>query len=169
MIFPACELSEQISTAGTEASGTGNMKAALNGALTIGTPDGANIEIRDAVGAENIFIFGHSAEENQRLRDSGYRPQGFIAQDRELAQAIELIAACGEQFKPIVDILRTNDYFLHCADFRSYVDCHRRAEQTYRDPGRWDSMSIANTAHMGRFSTDRTVREYAERIWGVYP
>jgi glycogen phosphorylase len=167
MIFPACELSEQISTAGTEASGTGNMKAALNGALTIGTLDGANIEIRDAVGAGNIFIFGHTAEENQRLQSAGYRPDSWISADAELERAIGAIAGYGDAFRPLVDSLTGRDRYLHCADFRSYLDCQRRVEALYRDPGLWTSMSIANVARMGRFSADRTVREYAERIWGA--
>jgi glycogen phosphorylase len=167
MIFPACELSEQISTAGTEASGTGNMKAALNGALTIGTLDGANIEIRDAVGAENIFIFGHSAEENERLRQAGYRPETWIADDAELEGAIAAIAGYGDEFRPLVEALTGEDRYLLCADFRSYLDCQRRVEALYRDPGAWAAMSIANVARMGRFSADRTVRDYAERIWGV--
>ena len=167
VLFPACELSEQISTAGTEASGTGNMKAALNGALTIGTLDGANIEIRDAVGAENIFIFGQTAEEVRRTHESGYRPQSWIARDADLKRVIETIRSYGETFGPIVDILTGHDRYLHCADWRSYLDCQRRVEQTYREPARWTSMSIVNVARMGRFSADRTVRDYATAIWGV--
>ncbi len=166
-IFPACELSEQISTAGTEASGTGNMKAALNGALTIGTLDGANIEIRDAVGAENVFIFGQTAEEVRRTHESGYQPESWIARDADLKRVVDAIRAYGDTFRPIVDILTTHDRYLHCADFRSYLDCQKRVEAAYRDPARWTSMSIANVARMGRFSSDRTVRDYATAIWGV--
>ncbi|HEY5611420.1 MAG TPA: glycogen/starch/alpha-glucan phosphorylase, partial [Thermoanaerobaculia bacterium] len=139
MIFPACELSEQISTAGTEASGTGNMKAALNGALTIGTLDGANLEIREEVGEENLFIFGHTAEEVLAICAAGYDPAGRIAADAELRQVIETIASLGEQFRPIVDILTRHDRYLHCADFRSYLDCQRRVDATYRDRERWAS------------------------------
>jgi len=166
-IFPACELSEQISTAGTEASGTGNMKAALNGALTIGTLDGANVEIRDAVGAENIFIFGLTAEQARRTYEGGYQPGTWIARDPELARVIDTIRSYGDTFRPIVDILTGQDRYLHCADFRSYVDTQRRVEQVYLDPARWTSMSIANVARMGRFSADRTVRDYARAIWGA--
>ncbi|OGA56124.1 MAG: glycogen phosphorylase [Betaproteobacteria bacterium RIFCSPLOWO2_12_FULL_65_14] len=167
MIFPACELSEQISTAGTEASGTGNMKAALNGALTIGTLDGANIEIRDAVGADKLFIFGLTADEARRTHESGYQPESWIARDAELKRVVDTIRSYGETFRPIVDILTTHDRYLHCADWRSYLDCQKRAEAAYRDPARWTSMSIANVARMGRFSADRTVRDYATTIWRV--
>jgi starch phosphorylase len=167
VLFPACELSEQISTAGTEASGTGNMKAALNGALTIGTLDGANIEIRDAVGAENLFIFGQTADEVRRTQESGYQPQSWIARDAELKRVIETIRSYGDTFRPIVDILTGQDRYQHCADWRSYVDTQRRVEHTYRDSARWTSMSIANVARMGRFSADRTVRDYASAIWRV--
>ncbi len=167
VIFPACELSEQISTAGTEASGTGNMKAALNGALTIGTLDGANIEIRDAVGAENIFIFGQTAEEVLRTHESGYQPESWIARDADLKRALDTIRSYGDTYRPIVDILTTHDRFLHCADFRSYLDGQKRVEAVYRDASLWTSMSIANVARMGRFSADRTVKDYASAIWGV--
>ena len=164
-IFPACELSEQISTAGTEASGTGNMKAALNGALTIGTLDGANVEIRDAVGAEHMFVFGQSADEVRATHESGYRPASWIARDAELKGVVEALAAYGDTFRPIVDMLTSHDRYLHCADWRSYLDCQRRVEQAYRDAGRWSSLSIVNVAHMGRFSADRTVRDYAAGVW----
>jgi starch phosphorylase len=167
VIFPACELSEQISTAGTEASGTGNMKAALNGALTIGTLDGANIEIRDAVGADNIFIFGQTAEEVRRTHEQGYQPESWIARDPDLKRVVETIRSYGDNFRPIVDILTTHDRYLHCADFRAYLDCQKRVEAIYRDPAGWTSMSVVNVARMGRFSADRTVREYAKAIWGV--
>jgi starch phosphorylase len=175
LVFPACELSEQISTAGTEASGTGNMKAALNGALTIGTLDGANVEIREAVGADNIFIFGLTAEEAAALRRSGYSPQPYIDGNAELRQAIDTIR-CGAiarrhpgMFDPIVNGLVGDDRYLVCADFASYVACQQRVLDVYRDADRWNRHSILNTARMGRFSSDRTVLEYAQHIWDVAP
>jgi len=172
-IFPACELSEQISTAGTEASGTGNMKAALNGALTIGTLDGATIEIRNAVGAENMFIFGLTASEAAALRANGYSPQQAIDRSSELRAAIEALrtGALNRRdpglFQPIVDALVGNDRYLHCADFDAYTDGQRRAADVYRDQAEWTRRSVLNTARMGRFSSDRTTRGYADEIWGV--
>jgi starch phosphorylase len=174
LIFPACELSEQISTAGTEASGTGNMKAALNGALTIGTLDGANVEIREEVGPENIFIFGHTAEEVASLRAAGYRPGPWIEKNPELRRAIETIAS-GELdsgsglFRPIVDALTGEDRYLLCADFAAYAECQLRAAATYARPDEWWRLSILNVAGMGKFSSDRTTRQYAEEIWDVKP
>jgi starch phosphorylase len=175
LVFPACELSEQISTAGTEASGTGNMKAALNGALTIGTLDGANVEIREAVGADNIFIFGLTAEEVVAARRDGYSPQRFIDGDRELREAIDTIRS-GEiarrhpgLFDPIVNSLIGEDRYLICADFASYATCQQRVAGVYGDVHEWTRRSILNTARMGPFSSDRTVFEYARDIWGVRP
>ena len=174
-IFPACDLSEQISTAGTEASGTGNMKAALNGALTIGTLDGANVEIREEVGAENMFIFGHTAEEIAALRAAGYGPQALDRErpraaprdrrDRRAARSTAAPASSG----PIVDALRGADRYLLCADFRAYADAQARAAAAYAQPDEWWRMSILNVAGMGKFSSDRTTREYAEEIWDVRP
>ena len=175
VIFPACDLSEQISTAGSEASGTGNMKAALNGALTIGTEDGANREIREEVGAENILIFGHSAEEIAALRASGYSPRTWIERDPELGRAIETIAtgaleqACPGLFRPIVEALTGEDRYFLCADFTSYAEAQRQAEAMYARPDDWWRRSILNVAGMGKFSSDRTTREYAEEIWRVKP
>jgi len=174
VIFPACDLSQQISTAGTEASGTGNMKAALNGALTIGTLDGANVEIRDAVGPENIFIFGHTSEEVAALRARGYSPAAFVERDPELRRVVEILRGpiaqrWGGLFQPILDALLGEDRYLLCADFRSYLDAQKRAEAAYLRPDEWWRRSILNVAHMGRFSSDRTTREYAEQIWGVAP
>ncbi len=173
LIMPACELSEQVSTAGMEASGTGNMKAALNGALTIGTMDGANIEIREAVGDDNIFIFGKTSEEVAALRTTGYDPSEWINGNDELRRVIEELES-GEvdrrsdgAFRSIAEMLRTSDYYLNCIDFADYLACHDRAEATYVDRETWTRMSIRNVAHMGRFSSDRTVREYAEEIWKV--
>jgi starch phosphorylase len=174
-LMPAAEVSEQISTAGTEASGTGNMKAALNGALTIGTLDGANVEIRDEVGADNVFIFGHTSEEIAELRSRGCRPQAFMERDAELRRVIECLAT-GEVarahpglFDPIVAELTGQDRYLLCADFRSYVDCQREVARAYADEERWNRMSILNVAGMGAFSADRTVGEYARDVWNAEP
>ena len=175
MIFPACDLSEQISTAGTEASGTGNMKAALNGAITIGTLDGANVEIREEVGEENIFIFGHTAEEIAELRRDGPDASAWIANDDELMAVIrtiengELIDADTSSFQTLASVLRTNDRYFHCADFRSYVEMHARVDETYLRPNDWITMSIRNVAGLGKFSSDRTVQEYARDIWDAKP
>jgi starch phosphorylase len=170
IIFPACDLSEQISTAGTEASGTGNMKAALNGALTIGTLDGANVEIREEVGADNIFIFGHTKDEIEGLRSSGYRPDAFISECEELRRAIDIVAngsldGGSGLFRPIVDAVLGEDRYFLCADFASYAECQRRAAATYARPDEWWRMSILNVAGMGKFSSDRTTRQYADEIW----
>jgi starch phosphorylase len=165
-VFPAAELSEQISTAGTEASGTGNMKAALNGALTIGTLDGANIEIKEEVGEANIFIFGHTAEGIIRLRDAGYRPGDWIRDNPELKRAIDTIAGLdGGRFQSLAASLRDWDHYLLCADYESYVATQERVSAAYADPRAWARLSILNVAGMGKFSIDRTVREYARDIW----
>jgi starch phosphorylase len=175
VIFPACDLSEQISTAGTEASGTGNMKAALNGALTIGTLDGANVEIREAVGPENVFIFGLNAEQASGLRAAGYSPRPFIEASPELAGVLEAIARGPFErrwpglFAPIVEALSGEDRYLLCADFAAYLECQARVGEAYGRSDEWWRRSILNVAHMGRFSSDRTTREYAEGIWGVKP
>jgi starch phosphorylase len=170
-IYPAADLSEQISTAGLEASGTGNMKFTLNGALTIGTLDGANVEIRDAVGADQFFLFGLTAEQVIAKRP-GYRPADELA-DPELARAIELVAS-GEfspgdrgLYAPLVEDLLHHDRFLVLADFRAYADCQRRVEALWRTPIAWVRSSILNTARAGRFSSDRAIREYARTIWSV--
>ncbi|MGE0455422.1 MAG: glycogen/starch/alpha-glucan phosphorylase [Vicinamibacteria bacterium] len=174
VIFPACDLSEQVSTAGTEASGTGNMKAALNGGLTIGTLDGANIEIRDEVGAENVFIFGHTAEQVAALQARGYSPQGFIQGSPELQGVIEAIRgplakAQPQVAEPILNSLTGNDRYLLCADFATYVGCQERVAAAYASADDWWRMSVLNVAGMGRFSSDRTTGEYANEIWGVKP
>ncbi|NWJ39923.1 MAG: glycogen/starch/alpha-glucan phosphorylase [Geothrix sp.] len=166
LIFPAAELSEQISTAGTEASGTGNMKAALNGALTIGTLDGANIEIKEEVGEANIFIFGHTAEGIVRLRDSGHRPGNWIQANPELRRAIDTISTLdGGRFQSLGQILLDSDHYFHCADYASYLEGQEQVSATYADPREWARRSILNVAGMGKFSIDRTVREYARDIW----
>jgi starch phosphorylase len=166
LVFPAAELSEQISTAGTEASGTGNMKAALNGALTIGTLDGANVEILEEVGQANIFIFGHTAEGIVRLRDSGYRPREWAQGNPEMARAIETISALdGGHFRSLGQALLDSDHYFHCADYAAYLETQERVSAAYANPAAWARMSILNVAGMGKFSIDRTVREYAAEIW----
>jgi starch phosphorylase len=172
-IYPAADLSEQISTAGLEASGTGNMKFTLNGALTIGTLDGANVEIRDAVGADQFFLFGHTAEQVILEKRAGYHPGAHL--DGELATALELIAngtfSRGDRtmFAPLVHDLRERDPFLVCADFRAYADCQRRVAELWQTPAKWLASSILNVARAGRFSSDRAIAEYARQIWDVQP
>ena len=172
-IFPASELSEQISTAGTEASGTGNMKFALNGALTIGTLDGANVEMREEVGEENIFIFGLTADEVDDLKKKGYRPRDYYEREPELKQVIDMIGGGAfspqqpDLFAPLVASLLDRDQYLLCADFASYVACQERVARLYRDQDAWTRMSILNTARMGKFSSDRSIAEYAAEIWGT--
>jgi len=175
MVMPACELSEQISMAGTEASGTGNMKAALNGALTIGTLDGANVEILEEVGADNIFIFGHTRAEVAAVKQGGYAPGTYIDRSPALAQVLAtftmgpLALAYPGLFEPILQGLRTDDRYLHCADFDPFCQAQRKASEAYAQPTVWNAMAIRNVAGMGRFSSDRTVQEYATEIWGVAP
>jgi len=175
-VIPAADLSEQISTAGMEASGTGNMKFALNGALTIGTLDGANVEILEEVGEENIFIFGRKADEVEALRSQGYNPRDIYNNDEELRTALDMIGSGvfspgnRELFVPVVDsLLNRGDKYLVLADFRDYIEAQEAVSRCYRDPERWTRMSILNTANMGKFSSDRAVREYAEKVWGVKP
>lgn len=175
-IIPATELSEQISTAGMEASGTGNMKFSLNGAIIIGTLDGANIEMRQEVGKRNMFIFGHTAEELTMLRSRGYNPWDCYHQDAELRQALEDIHnnVFSPQdhglFQPIYDSLLYNgDNFCVLADYRDYIRCQEEVSRVYSDPEEWTRRSIMNTAHMGLFSSDRAIAEYARDIWNVAP
>ncbi len=175
-IVPAADLSEQISTTGTEASGTGNMKLALNGALTIGTLDGANIEIREEVGAENFFLFGLTTDEVAALRQQGYDPLSFYQGNAELRQSLDMIASgyfCPDEpgrYQDVADsLLKHGDHFLLLADYASYVACQDKVGELYRDPAEWTKRAILNVAGMGRFSSDRTIREYAERIWQVAP
>lgn len=171
-MIPACDVSEQISTAGTEASGTSNMKLALNGALTIGTLDGANIEIREAAGAENFFLFGMDIDEVEKTyREGSYSPAEVLAKNPELREVIELIESgyfCPEQpdlFKGLMENLRTVDFYRVLGDFAAYADAHERIEQTYLDQRKWTRMAIVNIAKMGRFSSNRSIQEYAEKIW----
>ncbi|UCF38408.1 MAG: glycogen/starch/alpha-glucan phosphorylase [Acidobacteriota bacterium] len=172
-VYPAADLSEQISTAGKEASGTGNMKFSLNGALTIGTFDGANIEIREAVGEENFFLFGLKVEEIQSLREKGYNPQAYYHGDPQLKAVLDSLIS-GEfsrgdrdLFRPIFDALISHDEYLLLADFQAYVKCQEQVSATYQNRPLWTKMAILNVARMGRFSSDRTIREYAEEIWRV--
>ncbi|HEX2807436.1 MAG TPA: glycogen/starch/alpha-glucan phosphorylase [Kineosporiaceae bacterium] len=175
LIVPAADLSEQISMAGKEASGTGNMKLALNGALTIGTLDGANIEIRDRVGAENFFLFGLDAAQAAALRAGDYAPRSFYEQDAELRAAIDAIASGvfsrgdAGAFTSILDSILGHDEYLTLADYRSYIDCQDAVAEAWRDRDRWTRMSILNTARCGFFSSDRTIRDYCDQIWHVDP
>jgi starch phosphorylase len=173
-IMPAADLSEQISTAGMEASGTGNMKLALNGALTIGTLDGANIEIRDAVGPENIFIFGLTADQAATLRADGYRPREIVAANPELAATLEMIGAGAfargdnEYGRMIVERLTSDgEPFLVLADFAAYCAAQDRVDALYRQTEEWSRRAVLNMVGMGYFSSDRSVREYADRIWNI--
>ena len=174
-LYPAAELSEQISTAGKEASGTGNMKFCMNGALTIGTLDGANIEIREEVGAENFFLFGLTAAEVQTLKAQGYNPKDIYHSNPELKAVIDLIAdgyfsrGDRELFRPLVNTLLQGDPYMLLADFQSFVDCQNQVSQAYLDKEHWTRMSILNVARSGKFSSDRTIKEYCQDIWKVKP
>jgi starch phosphorylase len=178
-IVPAADLSEQISTAGMEASGTGNMKMALNGALTIGTLDGANIEIMEEVGRENIFIFGLTADEVALTRASGYNPRHYYDSDDELRQVLDMIG--GGAFSPddpglfapvlhsLFDMGDGSDHYLTLADYRPFITAQEAVSRLYKDPDEWARRSILNTANMGKFSSDRSVLDYAATIWDVRP
>jgi glycogen phosphorylase len=175
-IIPAADLSEQISTAGMEASGTGNMKFALNGALTIGTLDGANVEILQEVGEENIFIFGLKAEEVSALRSGSCNPREFYEKDEELKAAIGMISSGvfsrgdAQLFEPIIDaLLNKGDYYCVLADYRAYMDAQDLVGRLYRSPDEWARRAILNTANMGKFSSDRAVSEYAQKVWNASP
>ncbi len=174
-VYPAADLSEQISTAGKEASGTGNMKFSLNGALTIGTLDGANIEIREEVGAENFFLFGLTAEQVQECKAGGYRPYDFYSRNAELKKVIDQIssgyfsAGNGALFAPLIDSLMGRDEYLLFADFASFMDCQEKVSKAYKDQENWSRMSILNVARMGKFSSDRSIREYCHNIWRTEP
>jgi len=174
-IIPASDLSEQISTAGFEASGTGNMKLALNGALTIGTMDGANVELREEVGHENIFIFGLHADEVVKLKKSGYNPREIYEKDEELRRVIDMIASNYFSrnepgiFKPIVEGLLNYDYYCLFADYKSYIETQEKVSRLYSNQTEWAKKSILNSARMGKFSSDRSIKEYAEKIWKVKP
>ncbi|MCA1904523.1 MAG: glycogen/starch/alpha-glucan family phosphorylase, partial [Cyanobacteria bacterium KgW148] len=175
IIYPAADLSEQISTAGKEASGTGNMKFAMNGALTIGTLDGANIEIREEVGAENFFLFGLTTEQVYAMKAEGYNPQAWYSDNIMLKTVIDRIAEGDfspgqpDLFKPLIDSLMYHDTYMLFADYQSYIDCQDRVAEAYRNQEQWTRMSILNSARVGKFSSDRTIREYCQDIWYVNP
>jgi starch phosphorylase len=174
-IYPAADLSEQISTAGKEASGTGNMKFALNGALTIGTLDGANIEIREEVGSDQFFVFGLTAEEIFNLKYKGYNPREYYESNVFLKEVIDLIHSGffsrgdTKLFEPLIHSLLSNDEYMLCADYQSYIDCQDRVGQLYRDPEQWSRMSIQTVSRMGNFSSDRSIRDYCKKIWHIEP
>jgi starch phosphorylase len=174
-VYPAADVSEQISTAGKEASGTGNMKFTMNGALTVGTLDGANIEIRDAVGAENFFLFGMTVDEVQATWARGYRPADLYERSPRLRGVLDMIASghfsggSADRYRPLVDSLIHHDPYLLLADFDDYIACQQKVDEAYRDPEHWTRMSILNSARSGMFSSDRTIREYASHIWSVEP
>lgn len=175
LIYPAADLSEQISTAGKEASGTGNMKFSLNGALTIGTLDGANVEIREEVGAENFFLFGLTADQVSVVKGRGYRPHDNYEHNSDLRAVIDFIAGGGlsrgdaELFRPVVDNLLQNDPFLVLADYQTYIETQNEVSTLWKDTAAWTHCSILNSARMGKFSSDRSIRDYCERVWRIKP
>jgi starch phosphorylase len=170
-IYPAADLSEQISTAGTEASGTGNMKFSMNGALTIGTLDGANIEIRNAVGANNFFSFGLTVQEVLLQKKNGYNPQFQIENNKELREVINAIdqGLFSSLFTSLVGSLQYHDDYMLLADYASYVACQEIVDSSYLDQTEWTKKSILNVARIGKFSSDRSIKEYASKIWDVGP
>jgi starch phosphorylase len=174
-IYPAGDLSEQISMAGKEASGTGNMKFALNGALTIGTLDGANVEIREEVGAENFFLFGLTVEQVRELKRRGYRPQEVVENNASLREVLDFIAsgalADGDRdlFRPLLERLLHDDPFLVLADYQAYVECQEQIIALWRDQRAWTRKAILNVARMGKFSSDRSIRDYCEQVWRIKP
>lgn len=174
-VYPAADLSEQISTAGKEASGTGNMKFALNGALTIGTLDGANVEIRQEVGPQNFFLFGLTADDVSELNASGYRPRDYYGSNHRLREAIDLLVSGAltrgdrDLFRPLFDALLNHDEYMLLADYASYIECQQRVSHVYASRDEWTRMSILNVARMGKFSSDRSIREYCADIWKVKP
>lgn len=175
LIYPAADVSEQISTAGLEASGTGNMKFMLNGALTIGTLDGANIEIREEVGEDNFFLFGLNAAEVAKIKRMGYRPKAYVEANAELRAVLDLIGrgefsrGDTEVFRPLVENLLNSDPFLVLADYADYITCQEKVSQVWKDSEHWSHMSILNTARSGKFSSDRAISEYCDTIWNVPP
>ncbi len=174
-VYPAADLSEQISLAGKEASGTGNMKFAMNGALTIGTLDGANIEIREEVGADNFFLFGLTAQEVEQKKAEGYDPQAFYESNANLREILDALAggefSHGDRrlFEPLVQSLLTHDDYMLLADYESYIECQDRVGAAYRDHDHWNRMSILNVARIGKFSSDRSIRDYCSDIWKTWP
>jgi starch phosphorylase len=174
-IYPAADLSEQISMAGKEASGTGNMKFAMNGALTIGTLDGANVEMRDAVGADNFFLFGLTVEGIAAANARGRRPRDRYEQNGELREALDQIRSGlfsrgdASLFRPLVDSLLDRDEYVALDDYADYIACQNAVSEAYRDTRRWTRMSILNVARTGFFSSDRAIRQYCEEIWHAAP
>jgi starch phosphorylase len=174
-IYPAADLCEQLSTAGREASGTGNMKFSLNGALTVGTRDGASAEIYEGVGAENVFLFGLTAEEVGDTKSKGYDPMVYYNANPELKEVIDLISSGffsqkdPNLFKPLTDSLLRRDEHMVLADYQSYIECQDRIGAVFQNRKKWTGMSILTVARMGRFSSDRAVREYNEKIWHASP
>jgi len=174
-IFPGADLSEQISLAGKEASGTGNMKFQMNGALTIGTLDGANVEIREAVGEENFFLFGLTADQVMEHRSRGYSPRAIYEENTRVREVLDLISSgffSAEDpglFKPLTDHLLNDDTYMLLADFEDYATCQQRVSTAFADSKKWHTMAVRNIAKSGRFSSDRTIDEYAKDIWGVTP
>jgi starch phosphorylase len=175
MIYPAADLSEQISTAGKEASGTGNMKFSMNGALTIGTLDGANAEIREEVGADNFFLFGLTAEQVHQYKSGGYHPAEYFTSNDDLRSVLDLITSgqlspgTPELFKPLTDSLLGADEYMLMADYQSYVEAQEKVSSVYLNQEQWTRMSILNVARIGKFSSDRAVREYCDKIWNIKP
>jgi starch phosphorylase len=174
-VYPAADLSEQISLAGLEASGTGNMKFAMNGALTVGTLDGANIEIREEVGADNFFLFGLTAQDAAQKRAEGYNPRSIYQSNDHLREIVDSLSA-GEfshgdrrLFAPLVQSLLTGDPYMLFADYQSYIDCQDEIDQVFKDADRWTRMSILNVARIGKFSSDRAIRDYCADIWKTWP
>jgi len=174
-VIPAADLSEQISTAGTEASGTGNMKFMLNGALTIGTLDGANVEMAEEMGRDNIFIFGMEVDEVEELKKTGYDALTYYNRNPELKLCIDQIQngyfypQNPNEFQDLVDILLKYDRFFTLADYDAYIECQDKVNAAYLDQDLWTKMAIHNIASSGKFSSDRTISEYAREIWGVEP
>jgi len=174
-VYPMTDLSEQISLAGKEASGTGNMKFSMNGALTIGTLDGANVEIREEVGKENFFLFGLTVEEVMQRQSEGYRPMEYYQHNEMLKNVMDLIATghfssgMAGFCKPIVDSLLYDDQYMLFADYQSYIDCQDRVAELFRDKKKWTRMSILNACRMGKFSSDRSIKDYSRKIWHVQP
>jgi starch phosphorylase len=173
IMMPAADLSEQISTAGMEASGTGNMKFALNGALTIGTLDGANVEIKECVGDDNIFIFGLTTAEVAERRNNGYNPRAVIEGSPELSQAVAAVSSGvfspddPERYRELINGLFDSDWFMVAADFDAYSDAQREVDAVWRNSPDWYARAIRNVARVGWFSSDRTIRQYAKEIWNV--
>jgi starch phosphorylase len=176
ILFPGSDLSEQISTAGTEASGTGNMKMALNGALTIGTLDGANVEIKEEVGDENIFIFGLTTAEVAATKANGYNPREYYDSNPELKRVLDMISSGffsvdePNRYQPIIDnLLNNGDQYLLLADYASYIEAQEKVSKLYKNQDEWTRLAILNVANMAKFSSDRAIGEYAENIWHVSP